>query len=376
MKNKIITNIAIAIILLVAIGIAYSYVQSKPTPRKSPQKKSLLSVKAYTEDVSDFPITVVYPARVTSQEVVALGVEVGGKIERGNVALKQGETFKKGDLLFSINKDDINAKLKSQKSKLITTLSQALPDIKYDLAGEYDKWQKFFNSISLDDELPPLPEIKDSKEKVYVASKGVLSQYYDIASDEIAHDKHNIYAPFDGVFRSVDKEVGAILSPNAQVGIISSTNRLEVVAGVSLADVVRMNEGDSAVVKARTGEEFRGEITRVSSYVDPKTQMVDVYVNIFDSERRIIEGEMVDIYLSAGILEDVIMIPIDAIAKGNKIYTVSDDNKLYSKDISLVYELGEWAYIKGVNDKTTIVQESIITPSEGMQVNIINEHAI
>ncbi len=373
-RNRVIINLIVLAILAGAVLIAYLYIQSKPEPRKRAKAASTLSIKASKEKVADFPITISYPARVASQDVVALGVEVGGRIERGDVALKQGETFKKGELLFSINRDDINARLMSAKSKFLTTISQVLPDINLDLNDEYSKWNNFFNSISLEKKMPPLPEINGSKERVYIASNNIISQYYDIISLEISLDKHEVYAPFDGVFTSVTKEVGAIVSANSQLGTISSTNRLEVVVAVSLEDVGRIKEGDEAEVISRMDDKFKGAVKRVSSYVEPRTQMVDVYVHIFDSEKNIIEGEMVDVNLSAGTLTNVIKIPNEAIANNGVIYLIDSENSLRSKNVNIEYEIGEWTYISGVDDNSVIVQESIITPVEGMKVNIIDIH--
>ncbi len=207
-----------------------------------------------------------------------------------------------------------------------------------------------------------------------MATNCVLSKYYDIVSQEIDLSRHTIYAPFDGVFTEVSKEVGAILSQNEEVGTISSTDHLEVIVAVSLTNIARINDGDSATVKSRNGESFKGVVKRIATYVDQQTQMVDVYIHIFDPERKIISGEMVDVELSAGVLKDVVKLPIEALANDDKIYYIDKDKKMYSLPVKVEYELGEWAYIKGIEDNTLIVQESIITPVEGTLVNVINNH--
>lgn len=374
MKKKLILIGIIAGVLIGSSAIAYRLIVTKPATKKSPKAARKLTVKAFMESAADFYLTINYPAKVVSQDMVALGVEVGGKIERGNVPLKTGQVFSKGDLLFSVNTDDVTAKLISSKSKYITLISQVLPDIKIDLSDEYAKWEHFFNNISLEKPLPKLPETKSSKEKVYMASKGVISSYYDIVSQELLASKHNIYAPFNGVFTSITKEVGAIVGANSQIGTISSTDNLDIVASVSQAEAGRITIGERASILARNGKLFSGKITRISSYVDTKTQMVDVYINLYEPSRAIIEGEMVDVTIPIGKVINVIKIPVEAVGKNNTIYGVDSQSKIYFIPAKVEYEYGEWAYVSGVKEGANVLQESLITPTEGLEVNVIEEH--
>lgn len=374
MKKKVISNLIVLAILLGSAAIAYLYIVNKPEVKKSPKAQTILSMKVAKEKVGEFPIEVDYPARVSSQDIVSLGVEVSGKIDKGEVYLKEGATFRKGDLLFSVNQDDINTQLKSDKSKFLTLMSQVLPDIKLDYSSEYEKWNSFFNSIEIDKPLPELPVFSNNKERVFIAAKEIVPSYYDIETKEILKSKHKIYAPFNGVFTTVSKEVGTIVNSGTVVGIISSTDNLDIVAGVSIEDAARFTLGDNAKVIARDGEEFVGKIKRISSYVNKSTQMVDVYINLHEPTKKIIEGEMIDVIIPAGRLKDVIKLPVEAVGNNGRIYGVNDESKLYYIDAKVEYEIGEWAYLSGVKDGLNIIQESVITAYEGLPVNILDEH--
>lgn len=366
----------IAIFALLIIGsttIALVLKNSKPQAKKSPKSARTLSVKAFPEVPNNFDLTIDYPAKVVSQDMVALGVEVGGKIERGNVSLKTGQEFRKGDLLFSINNDDITAKLISSKSKFVTLLSQVLPDIRIDFSDQFSKWELFFDKISLEKPMPEIPKTLNSKEKVYMASKGLISAYYDIISQELLATKHNISAPFNGVFTSITKEVGAIVGANSQIGTISATDNLDIIASVSQTESSRIKEGVQAILHSRSGKEFKGRVTRISSFVDSKTKMVDVYINLHEPSREIIEGEMINVTIPIGTVKNVIRIPVDAVANNGVIYGVDENSKIYFISATVEYEQGEWAYISNIKEGAKIVQESIITPIEGMSVNVIEK---
>lgn len=90
----------------------------------------------------------------------------------------------------------------------MSLLSQQLSDLAVDFPQEADKWSAFFNRLSVDEDLPPLPAVNSAKEKVYLAVRNVISEYYGVRQAEINLRKYAVYAPFDGVFSTVSKEVG------------------------------------------------------------------------------------------------------------------------------------------------------------------------
>lgn len=373
MKTGIVTAIVIAILLGSGI-FAYMLISAKPEARKSKTKITKLGVKAYKEEAATYLLEVNYPARVRAQEEVALGVEVSGKIEKGDIPLKAGQTFRKGDLLFSINDSDITARLISSKSKFITTLSRVLPDIQIDFESEFPKWIAFFDQVSFDKPLPALPVLKSSKEKVYMASKGLVSEYYDINALEILADRHFIYAPFNGVFTNITKEVGAIATANSQLGEISSTDKLEIVASVTEEDAGKMKIGDKALINARDSKEFYGTISRVSAYLESKTQMIDVYITLYEPTRAVIEGEMLDVVIPIGEVEDVIKLPFDAVGTDGVVYAIDEKSEVYSIQSKIEYIGGEWAYLSNIPDGLLLIQESLLTPVMGVEVHVLSEH--
>ena len=373
MRTGIVTAIVIAILLGSGI-LAYSLINAKPEARKRKTKITKLGVKAHQEEAATYSLEVDYPARVRAQEEVALGVEVSGKIEKGDIPLKTGQPFKTGDLLFSINNSDITAKLIASKSEFMTTLSRVLPDIQIDFKSEYPKWIAFFDQVSFDKPLPALPKLKSSKEKVYMASKGLVSEYYDINALEILADRHFIRAPFNGAFTSVTKEVGAIATANSQLGKISSTDNLEVVASVTEEDAGKMEIGDQALIKARDSKEFQGKISRISSYLEDKTQMVNVYISLYEPTRAVIEGEMLEVVIPIGEVKDVIKLPFDAVGTNDMVYGIDENNKVYAIQAKLEYVDGEWAYLSDVPNGKLIIQESLLSPVMGVEVHVLSEH--
>jgi len=143
--------------------------------------------------------------------------ETSGKIEQGEVALRKGTSFRKGELLATIYKDEAELALKARKSRFLTTITTMLPDMKVDYSGNYEAFRGFFNSIDMDEDLPELPEVNSEKLKIFLARRNVLSEYYGIKQDEKRLSRHSLYAPFNGTFARVNFEAGAYINTGGQL---------------------------------------------------------------------------------------------------------------------------------------------------------------
>ena len=256
MKTKIIKAIVIVAILVGSVVVANVLIKTKPITKIRKAEELVINVKQYEVENKDYDVIVDYPARVAAKYVVKLGVQVSGRILPSDVPLKVGQHFKKGDLLVNIYDEDIRASLISQKSQFLNTLAKSLPDIKIDFSSEYAKWSSFFENIILDEPLPKLPATNSLKEKVYLSAKGIISNYYTIQQSQIILDKYELYAPFDGVFRDVNKEVGSMSSAGSDIGTITSTGNLELVVGVSAVESKLIGVGNTVKVTASEGNEI------------------------------------------------------------------------------------------------------------------------
>ncbi len=214
MSWRKITFIVVALIVLLGGSAALSmlFVSMKPEPPRRPESEMKRFVKATTVEYSDISSPLWREGRVVSGSDVVLVAEAAGRIESGNVSLRKGTSFKKGQLLATIYKDEVELALKARKSRFLTAITTMLPDIKIDFPENYGDFQQFFNTIDMDHELPELPEITEEKLKIFLASRNVLSEYYGIQQDEKRLARHSLYAPFNGAFTQVNFEVGAYVN--------------------------------------------------------------------------------------------------------------------------------------------------------------------
>ena len=370
MKSKIIFGITGALILAGAVFSTTLLMKNQPRAQKKQKQQSTLHVEARKVINEPIKSSFSHQGRISSYETVTLSAEVNGRIMEGSVLFKEGEQFKKGELLIGIYNDDIQAALTASKSNFLQKLSAVLPDIKIDFPEEYNKWKGFFGSINVRSSLPALPEIHSEKEQVFMASKGVLSEFYSIRNQEINLSKYEIHAPFDGSFRNIQRHTGAVANMGATLATIVRTDRLEMVVPVPPEDAKWIEPGIPVSISGENGHTASGTVSRVAGFVDETTQTVKVYVKYIPKGKQAFKiGEFAVATFDIDKQVKGIKIPREALINGEKVYVIKN-NRLQLQKIYTERKLPDHVIISGLEDGEMVVTESLVDVSEGDNVSV------
>jgi len=360
MKKKIIYGLASFIIIILAVWFSAYLIMAKPVPAKDNTRETVMYVKTQKGEMTEMRSDMVYRGRVTAYDNISLAAEVTGRIMQGDVRFKTGESFKKNDVIINIYSENVEATLKSGKSSLLQTVSKILPDIKFDYNDQYTKWTTFFYSLNPEKPLPELPEINSDKERVFLASNNVLTNYYSLKQQQINLTRYTIRAPFDGSFKSVNKEIGAVASPGAELATIIRSDKLEVVVPVFPKDLKWIKKGDKVNIIDNDGILRSATVSRIAGFVDATTQSVNVYLTyVASGSHTLLEGEYVDVIFK-GTLVSGFQIPREALVDGSFVYELSD-NKLQKTEIKIVRSLDDALIISGIDSTKVIVTESLVS---------------
>jgi len=367
MKSKTLYTIAAIALLVLSVFITSKLIMGKPVTKTIKQAENLLNVKATSAENSDYDSNVKYRGRISSYENVSLSAEVSGKIMQGDVPFKTGQAFKKNDLLIQIYNEDVKTSLMSGKSNFLRTISNILPDINFDFPDEYEKWKSFFANISIENNLPELPETKTEQEQIFLASKGVLTEYYSLRQQEINLKKYSIYATFDGSFKTVSREIGSVASMSAELASIIRTDKLEIIVPVLPEDAKFIQEGNQVQLLGSYSTEI-GKVSRIANFVDASTQSINIYIDYTPkSKNSFFSGEFIDVEFKISKKIKGIKVPREALLDNNQIYVIQDQ-QLTLKSIEIERMLDDHIIISGIKNGETIVMESLADISEGTKV--------
>ena len=356
------SQIILLAVFLVLTGIIYLALANNKKDVKKEMKPEDSTVYLPIREVKNELRVVALESygQVTPNSEINISFEVQGKLQKGAVLMKPGMKFTQGQLLYTLNKSDIDFAMKARKSALTTLLVAALPDIELDFPAERNKWVKFLNGLNPDlNQLPEFPEINSQKEALFITGRNIRTEYYSIRSQEEQLKKYAYYAPFTGTVLSVNAEPGAIASPGMMIARIAKTGDFEVRIPISLKDLPKYKSQNSATFKNSDKEVIgRGKILRISDVVNQQTQSADVYYSI-----QAVDGATVynGMFLTASIegekQETTMTIPRAACVKGKVTLLVGD--KLVRRDVLEAGSKPDSVFVTGLKNGELVLLEDI-----------------
>lgn len=377
-RQKIIVIVAIAITIVLAFVISGAFAGMKQHMKPPKTAATVRKVESAIVEYSDIKTTVSGNGRVMSQHAVDLISEVQGKLLVGNVPLKKGASFSKGQLLASIYNTDALYAMKSRKSTFLNSVANILPDMKIDYKDSYAKWVSFFESVEIEKDLPPLPEITSSQEKIFLSSRAILSNYYSIKSDEERLKKYNLYAPFSGSIQEVMLEVGSVANPGSRIAKIIKTSELEIEVPLQVADAQWVHKGQTAILKTEGGDIIgKGIVKREANFVDPNSQSINVYVSVLPGTEKLYSGQYLRVDFPGMIIKNSMEIPRNATFNNNMVYMV-DSGYLAKEEVNILKTNETTVIVNGVEEGAEIVVMPMSNASTNMavQTKYSNFHAI
>ena len=372
MNKRLLITIALVVVMLGVSALLSRYLANQKTPPKqSEQKATKYYVEANPVKFSRVQVEVKASGRVISGNEVDLVSEVQGRLLEGDVRLKKGTSFRKGEVLARIYKEDTEYNLKASKSSFLNLLASVLPDLKVDYSRAYGKWQAYFNNLEITKTFPPLPDIQNNQLKVFLSSRNLLSNYYTIKSQEEQLKKYTLTAPFDGTFTQVLSEIGSVANPGTQIARMIRTDMMEVEVPVPAEEARYLSKGDRVqLYPGKADMKLEGEITRKASFIDQNTQSKSIFVQVDQNQEPLFQGQYVEAVFQGRYLEKVMELPRNAVFDGHKVYTI-EDNALKEEKIT-IHKYNETTLLfSGVEEGVMIVTEPLINAKEGTEVEIL-----
>ena len=332
-------------------------------------EKTIKLVSVTKVNNSNISNEIVVSGRVISENNISISSEVSGKII-GNYSIKKGTQFKKGSILFKVKSTEMKLLLDSRKSKLMNSISAHLADIKLDFPEEYTKWDQFFNSINLQDNLSAFPETNSSKEKNFITSRGILSDYLLVKSDEEKLRKYTIRAPFDGIILSSHTDIGSNINMGSPVIDIIRKGEMEIELSVNTSENKFISVGNTVELNNGT-KIYTATVIRKGNFVNNNTQNISVFAKINSENQQLYNGMYLEGTIITNESNNVCKIERRSLFSDNKVYIVNQENKLEVKEINIISYQGNFMIIDNLQNNTLVVNEPLINEKEGTTVNPI-----
>lgn len=366
MQKKIII-IPIAI-LLGGFLLMQFFMSFKEDPPEQIRQIKAKIVDAQVVELSDVTSQIIGYGRVTSAQPVTLISEVNGILTSGSIAFRPAQNFKKGDVLIKVDDRQIRLDINSAKSDLLNALATVLPEIKVDFPDDFNTWQNYFNSITYDKKLNPLPDIKNEKIKLFLSRFNVYKLFYQIRSFEIQLEKHFFIAPFNGSIISAELNAGSTTRVGTRLGEIINLDDLEIEVPLPVQDIEWIDTNKSVMFSsAEVSGSWQGKVKRIGKNIDTRTQTVQVFVNVEDSKKSgLFNGAFLKAEIPGKVIENAISIPRKLIYDKQYVYLIKNGQLDYHQVNVARREMDNVIVNRGLMTDDTLVTEILQGVAKGM----------
>lgn len=358
-------------VVVIFIGVKFNgwLASQKKAPERNFSFNTTRIVPVSEVSYSTVPFYIDGNGRVIAANSVDISAEVSGEVQGGSVILKKGNTFSQGALLFKIDNDEARYNLFAQKSQFLTSLAGILADIKIDFPDAYNKWLNYFESIDVEQSLPALPATESPAEKTFLATKGVLDQYYSIVSAEERLSKYSVYAPYSGIISEVFVEAGGTVNPGTPVINISSSKEVELEVPVRNEDLQYIKVGDRAfVVIPGIDSPATATVVRISDIIDVRSQSFLAFVRLDQPGAGLKEGMYTTVQIEGGEIDQSMRFPRKAVFQEELVYVVRD-SMIYAEAVEIIRKGSKENIIRGLEPGALVVNDAIVNAYDGMKVS-------
>jgi membrane fusion protein, multidrug efflux system len=344
--------LALALILFAA-NKAYDHFNPPASKKGGPQTVSSVIVER-----KDVPFVIEATGTIVAASIVDVRPQITSIVTKVNIT--EGQIVKKGDLLFTL--DDRTDRANFDRAQALAN------DAKRQLARAKELVAKnFISKAGLD-----------------TAEANAASTQAAARAAEVQLSYHYLRSPIDGRAGIINVFPGSLVqASNVVVSSTSSTATSTSGAMVTITQLDPINvqftvpERDiPLLLKARKDDaplpvsvsvgnmhatQYPGLVYVIDNQVDPVIGAVRLKARLENKNGALIPGQFARIKLEASTLNDVMLIPSQAVVinpKGRFVYLVEkDDDKVAMKPVKVLYEYQGNAVIEGIDAGSRVIVE-------------------
>jgi len=271
------------------------------------------------------------------------------------IAFDDGQRVKKGDLLVKM--------LAIEEEALIVEAQSTANEARQ----QFERVQQLAKSGA-----SALSSLDESR-RIYETARARLGAIESRLTDL------RIVAPFDGIVGLRNISIGALLQPGDLITTLDddSIMKLDFSVPSTFLTAIRAGVPIKAHARAFGDEPFLGEITSVSSRVDPVTRSVAVRAKIPNPERKLLPGLLMTVEILSN-KREAVTIPEEALmplGNGNSVFVIDESQTptvVTSRSVEIgTRRTGEVEIVSGLNSGEKVVTRGDMTLIEGSPVTVM-----
>lgn len=385
MKNSILMKSGIPlVIIIVAFVAAAVMISARKPPEQVPVEVPAFLVDAkeiYSENVS---FIVHSQGNVVPRNKTTLSAQVSGQVVSLSENFIAGGTFKKGDVLATLEQDDYRTDLKLAEAELAQAQAALQEEIARGKVAEQE-WR------SVKSVAPP--ELGLRKPQLAKEQANVKAQEAKLERAKRNLSRTQIIAPYNGIVVERNIDLGQFVSTGSSIGMIYSTDTAEVRLPITDSDLMfvsiasQKSEGAPVKLSATVGgvmRSWQGKLVRSEGVLDTGSRVIYAIVEVEDPYSVYGErgaplrfGQFVEAQITSRQTENLMVLPRSILRLDNTILTVNDNREIEIKPVEIARTTAKDVFIQsGLGEGSLVVTSAVPNPYNGMKVRLPGDEPV
>ncbi len=372
-------------IFIIIFGLAICSVLIFTKPVAKPEEIKRIPPIVQTESLSPESISmaIVSQGTVIPRTESQIYPEIAGRVIYVSPKLYEGSSFKKGDVLLKIDPKDYELSIKSAEANLAAAKTN-YSIAKAESESAQEEWDKIGSGKATDLTLKK-PQLAQAKSSVEAAEADLERLNRNL-------EKTEIKAPYDGLVRKKNIDIGTVIAPGYLLASVYATDYIEVKLPIPDEDLIFLDipldgsgiDSDNqptVLFKGIFGGKeitWEGSIVRMEAEIDPKNRMailigrVSKPYDISKHEIPLRVGQFVEAEIVGKKFKNIYKINRDLIRNNNEVAIIDKaDSTIDFKAVNIIRYIDDIAFIdKGINSKTPICLTTLDVMYKGMKVQL------
>lgn len=375
------------LIVAIGIGIALYLNIAKPTAERKEQEQFVSQVRVQEVKFQTLTIPVMSQGVVAARTKTRLLSEVSGKVVNVSPKWVNGGFFRKGEEILRIEDYEYRNQLANAKANLASAKSTLVQEQGHAYVAKKD-WQsrnkkednQAAKALALRE-----PQLESARTRVDAAKADLVSAQQRLV-------KTRVKATYDGLVSQKEADIGQFISTGQMLAEYHAVDYVEIrlpITGsqLSLMDLPAIGESSDLPVTltSKAGEavfSWQGKFVRTEGILDEFTKVLYGVVEVQDPyglnrevDRALRIGSFVEASIQSKPLENITVLPSNALRAGNIIWLVDEANKLQTRKVNVLPTRDSVVVyvIDGLKQGERVVVSGIAEAIEGREVTIRDE---
>jgi len=369
-KNRFRSVLAVVLPLAVLSGgaAAYVFIKANPpeAPTRPPKRVQAVPVEATKMKTQDYTVSLRSFGSVVPRKQTTLVAQVSGVVSTVSNDFRTGGSFKKGDVLMSLDASDYEIAVRSAEAAVVQANAQYTEEKAQGDQAASD-WKKLGKRGKPNALLLRTPQRQSARAQVQAAQAQLDRAKLDLARTQIK-------APYDGRVLSTAVDEGRFVTTGSSLGSVFASGALDVRLPLNSSQLQNMGAevitagGEVELISGDGSQEqrFKARLARSEGQIDLSTRQMFVVAEI-EASASLAVGQFVEAKLPGKQYKDVYVVPERLLRPEGDVFLVSD-GQVKRAAVELLYNDGEDAIVSGLQPGDTLILTPLGSAVSGLRV--------